>query len=617
MPVKISSKKLAKMLAKTAPPSMKATKVPKVKRPHAAIKPTPIIEEEPTTSLLPHIVVKEEPLPEEILRWMSTTPGFIEATTATDDEPTNLYDYQVLYMNSSEDFRNVIKARQVGFSYTFAAEGVAMGQLSKGRYTGIYVSYNQEEATEKIYYAKMLYESIPAKWRRKIVVDNKHSIEFEDSTGAYRTRLLSHAQREVRGKGGNASVYLDELAHYIMADRIYSSSLPVIMRGNGRLITASTPNGQGNLFHKICTDKRKYDMFIHFEVPWWICPEFCSNVTMAKFRAHKMTTEQRVRTYGTKKLKHVFKAMMLDDFQQEYEMGFIDENLAYFPYSMLGRCAYHNEYDNPYDPDEDGDGGDDTFPIMEMYPDVNFKRYETVDALKKAVSAGEVGQYLLMGYDVGRKRDTSELTIIEEIERGDKTLQVVRLMKQFDRDKFQYQKEVLRRCMDVLPIRRGAIDATGIGANLAEDLSDEYPDKIDEVDFTMQWKEIAATNLRIRFEAMALAIPDDPQLLKQLNMIKRAVTSSGNTTFNVERNREHHGDKAWSLALASNLGRSPVGYQSVDLGGILKINCGDKSIKRIITAQPMPLNIPVFNLPVIVSDGELPALDFNMDRFMP
>ena len=210
-----------------------------------------------------HIVVKEdisEADDKELMDWMATVPGYIEAHTSTDDGPTKLYDYQIRFMNSKRNFRNVQKSRQVGFSYVYACESLARSQLSKSRYTAIFVSYNQMEAAEKIYYAKFLYDSIPAKWRRKLVVNNKHSMEFEDSTGKVRTRLLSHAQREVRGKGGNTWVYLDEIAHYVMADRIYISALPVVVRGNAGLTTGSSPNGKNNLFYSISTNP-KYNAF--------------------------------------------------------------------------------------------------------------------------------------------------------------------------------------------------------------------------------------------------------------------------------------------------------------------------------------------------------------------
>ena len=101
----------------------------------------------------------------------------------------------------------------------------------------------------------------------------------------------------------------------------------------------------------------------------------------------------------------------------------------------------------------------------------------------------------------------------------------------------------------------------------------------------MAWKEEAATNLKIRFESMTMAILNDvrhhndgeygsdiPKLMKQLNSIRRKSTQHGNFVFDVEKNKEHHGDRAWALALASSMGVRPKRNVAIEIPSqLLKI----------------------------------------------
>ena len=137
------------------------------------------------------IVSKETPLPEEMERWLSTAEGFIQTLTETGGKPTVLASYQKAHLRDGSKFRAREKARGVGFSFVCAAEALAKAHM-RDDYTAIFVSMNLDEAVEKIRYANQLYESLPLKWRKKKVIDNRTSIEFEDSGGRHRARLISH-----------------------------------------------------------------------------------------------------------------------------------------------------------------------------------------------------------------------------------------------------------------------------------------------------------------------------------------------------------------------------------------------------------------------------------------
>jgi phage FluMu gp28-like protein len=459
------------------------------------------------------IVTKETPSPDELSRWLATSEGFLQGLTDVDEKPTRLTGYQLDHLRDASKFRAREKARGVGFSFVCAAEALAKAHLRRD-YTAIFVSMNLEEAVEKIRYANQLYHSLPLKWQKKKVVDNKTSIEFEDPSGRYRSRLISHPCKDPRGKH-KADVFLDEFAHYGHKQRaIYVAAVPIVSRGDGQLTIGSTPLMVGDLFHEIMKEeRRKYPMFTRQSVPWWVCPEFCTNVARAKAQAESMETAERVHAFGQPTLVDIFHTMERDDFRQEYELSFNDESQTFFPYDLIFACCQ----------DE-------------------LETCDTIDSLLKKTEGD-----LYAGFDVGRTRNTSELIVLE------KTAKRVtyRMGKSFDRSRFQAQEAFLRELLKASPrIRRLCIDRHGIGMNLAENLRTEYRSRVEGVALVGQVKESLAVDLKIAFESEAVAIPRTRELTAQIHSIKKTPTEAGYARFDTEKNERHHADKFWALALA-------------------------------------------------------------------
>jgi len=101
------------------------------------------------------------------------------------------------------------------------------------------------------------------------------------------------------------------------------------------------------------------------------------------------------------------------------------------------------------------------------------------------------------------------------------------------------------------------IDSGGIGADMAEGLSD-YSWRVEPVDFTNPWKEEVCSDMRIRLEEQIIAIPNKKEVKNQIHSIKRKITESGKFIFDAEKNRSHHGDIFWAIAMGSSLGEKPV-----------------------------------------------------------
>ena len=508
----------------------------------------------------PSSVVKKygEDATSEIEDWLSSETGFLEGLTEDSyGNPTRLYGYQIRYLEDKNSFIHIDKARQTGFSYIYAGRALAKSHLNPF-HTSLFISINQEEANEKITYSRALFESLPFAIKKRCVVDNKHTLEFEDPSGKKqsRTRIISHAQREPRGKGGNVDVYLDEAAHYTWGDQIYVAAVPIISRGTGTLTIGSSPLGKKGIHFEIMDNDIYRKIYSYHQIWWWNCMDFVKKGLFkeAQKKAKFLTTEERVVKYGSEKIIGIFISMDLDSFQQEYELLHLDEAVSFFPIDLINQCTYEVLVDSIFLEDDEY-SQKLSFPMMETYPEIDFKLYETVEDLAFAVQKNKVNPNLLAGYDVGRKHHTGEFAIIEEIPR-DPIIQVIRHLKSFRDKKFVNQKSYLKNFLDLFPRAKLKIDQGGIGADMSEDLGD-YSWKVTPVDFTNAWKEEVCSDFRIRLEETLIGIPNLKYVKNQIHSIKRKVSESGKFIFDAEKNKNHHGDVFWAIAMASSLGERP------------------------------------------------------------
>ena len=519
---------------------------------------------------------------EEINEWLSTTSGFLEGFTQdVYSNPTKLYRYQIKYLEDKSFFIHIDKARQTGFSYVYAGRSLSKAHLDT-HHTSIFISINQEEANEKIVYARGLFDSLPLSVKKKCVIDNKHSLEFEDHSGRAlsRTRIISHAQREPRGKGGNVDIYLDEAAHYTWDQQIYVAAVPIITRGTGTLTIGSSPLGKKGIHYEIVAQDAFKRVYSYHKIWWWNCIDFVKPgyFKEAQKRAPLMTTEERVARFGSEKIIGIFISMDLEQFQQEYELLHMDESVSFFPIDLINQCAYEIIIDDIFNLDDEY-SEKLPFPIQDKYPNIDFKLYETIEDLQRAVQENKINPTLLAGYDVGRKKHAGELVIIEEIG-SDPALHLVRHLMTFRHTKFKVQKAYLKNCLDSFPQLKIAIDEGGIGMDMAEELSD-YSWRTTPISFSNSWKEEICSDFRIRLEESTIAIPNRKDVKNQIHSIKRKVTESGRFMFDAEKNREHHGDIFWAIAMASSMGERP--YR-------LSIGSLSRDVTPITTARIIPIN---------------------------
>lgn len=436
--------------------------------------------------------------------------------------------FQLALWDDDGIFRIDNKSRQIAWSWAAAADAVADAILT-GR-DSIFVSINQEEAKEKIRYAKGIHEALyPFAGMARIKRDS--SQEMELTNGA---RLTSMPARPPRGRA-RSNVYLDEYAHVRLDHDIYTGALPIISKG-GRLRIGSSPMGAAGRFWEIFTESmQRYPAYKRHSTPWWHVYSFCQDVRSARLAAEEMPSEERVRMYGNHRILTIFENMPLEDFQQEYECLFVDEVTAWFTWDEIRRNQ------DPSHAWEKAHTRDD-----KVAPAIH-----AIDRLAALIDAGIVENTLAAGMDIGRTRDVSELYAVGV---GTTRNLPLRLAITLEAMEFDDQLAVIDYAMNNLPIVELQIDRNGIGMNLAENARKLHPGKAYGYDFTNAGKQLLATDAKQHLQQNNTPLPADRDLAYQIHSIKRQISPSKKLTFDTDREQKHHADKAWAWMLALHAG---------------------------------------------------------------
>lgn len=445
---------------------------------------------------------------------------YLDLPEAVGDPAARWEPFQIRHLNNEALLGIEKKARQVGWSWLTAAEAVADGILNP-RSNNIFVSINQEEAGEKIRYAKQIIEALDRQVRPKLINDNRLEIEFQNGS-----RLISHPNRPVRGKP-KARIYLDEFAHYPKDKEIYAAALPATTKG-GYIRIGSSPLGAQGMFWEIYGQKiRPYPGFVRDYVPWWLVRALCLQVPTARTLAPAMLTEERVRAFGTQRIIEIFENMPLEDFQQEYECAWVDESVAWITWDEIKR----NQSDE----------------MICFSAQGKEQAFEAVDQLVREVERGKVEQVFAGGMDVGRTRNTSELFLVGKSTTAQLPL---RLMVSLDNVEFEDQQAVIDKVVTALPITKLLIDRTGIGMQLAENSANKHGMRVEGVTFTNELKHLWSVEMKVQMQKGNILMPIERALSYQIHSIKKKVTAAKNVTYDTGTNEKHHADKYWALALA-------------------------------------------------------------------
>lgn len=98
-------------------------------------------------------------------------------------------------------------------------------------------------------------------------------------------------------------------------------------------------------------------------------------------------------------------------------------------------------------------------------------------------------------------------------------------------------------------IRAINIDATGVGAHLAQSLHNRYPSIVTPIKFTEQVKQALVSAVLSLLSSHRLKIGWDNDLISDLSAVKKSFTRHGNVVYEAARTKHGHADLAWALCL--------------------------------------------------------------------
>jgi phage FluMu gp28-like protein len=197
---------------------------------------------------------------------------------------------------------------------------------------------------------------------------------------------------------------------------------------------------------------------------------------------------------------------------------------------------------------------------------------------------------LCAGFDVARKRDGSVIFIGYPVG----PLTIVCGVKVLSQMRFEDQRRICAEVAEVVEESGGrfAMDATGIGMQLGEELSTGYTDEngrrrrftcVEPVNFASRVdgelkdkegkpiqvgvKERMAGILKRRVEDRMIWLPESSQLRREYQAIKRYVGPTGAVRLDAERSDKHgHADWFWATALLCAAMEGPRSVPASEVG---------------------------------------------------
>lgn len=404
-----------------------------------------------------------------------------------------LLPWQRRWVEDNSRFKIGMWSRQTGKSFSTSAEAVTDCAIQPKNSSCLWVvlSAGERQALEWMEKAKKWAEAV------KLTVDSYEELRSSANSliaqanikFANGARIIALPANPNTARGYSGNLVLDEFAIHDKPAEIWAAiyaSITNPLAGEKKLRIVSTPKGRGNMFAELWDHNSNYSKH---------------KVTILDAaREGLFGSDMKVAMEKVEELK----AGLNDEdiFAQEYMCEFIDSTSVLLPYELIGACESSNIVD---------DGASPKF----------------------------------IGMDIGRHKDLS--VIIEGVKLGDvlavTKIDVLKKMAFSDQLKIIVDKGRESR------VRGIAIDATGIGAMLAEEATKMLGSKCEGVQFTAASKGEMYGKMRRKFEERSTRVPIDRLLREDLHAVQRVVSASGNITYAAPRNADGHSDRASALAL--------------------------------------------------------------------
>ena len=159
----------------------------------------------------------------------------------------NLFPFQedTLRQFFKHRFNIILKSRQMGIS-TLVAAYILFKMLFNENFKVLIIATTQDVAANLVRKVQIMNENLPVWLRGKSVSNNKLTLELVNGSIVKAVSSSSHSGRSE----ALSLLVIDECAFVDRAEEIWTSAQSTLATG-GDAILLSTPNGVGNLFHKL------------------------------------------------------------------------------------------------------------------------------------------------------------------------------------------------------------------------------------------------------------------------------------------------------------------------------------------------------------------------------
>jgi phage FluMu gp28-like protein len=520
-----------------------------------------------------------------------------------------LLPYQRRWVEDDSKLKIAVKARQIG--YSFAATLRAVFKCLERRTTWVFLSKGERQS-------RLLMEKVQDHIRTCGIVARSEESTFFEGTSLKQLEVRFANGSVIYGlpanpdtaRGYSGHVTLDEFAFHADADKIYAALFPTITRGYG-LEIISTPNGTQGKFYELAkaaglTDAGVGIRELGIGKKDSSCPTPDSRLP-TPWSAHSCDIYEALRQ-GLKVDIRLLRAGCEDEsaWQQEFCCQFVSTVENFFPPDLLSPCLsaeattdFELHRQTPLLTGLGPASASRAFPRIGNRESGIGEEENRTTPLRRALQdgtplLGEEGSQgwlaatpeFFLGIDIGRRHDRTVFWVDEvtpplaaefgiqnsEFRIPGAGLAIARIVRTLANTAFAEQLAYARELLSLragvgaqhaapLLIRRCAIDATGMGAPLAEALAREFGPRVEPVVFTAAVKEDLAFRTKRRMEARLTLLPDTREIRRAFSAVKKFVTPSGNLRFDAVRTEAGHADEFWAKALA-DLAADPAAHRA-------------------------------------------------------
>ncbi len=165
----------------------------------------------------------------------------------------------------------------MGISTLIAAYAL-LNMIFRKNYKVLVIATTQDVAANLVRKVKVMYDNLPSFLKAKrLTADNKLSMELPNGSSIKAVSSSAHSGRSE----ALSLLIIDEAAFVDRFSEIWTASQMTLATG-GAAIVLSTPNGVGNLFHRIYADAEAgvqaevlegIEQFCPIKLPWYLHPE--------------------------------------------------------------------------------------------------------------------------------------------------------------------------------------------------------------------------------------------------------------------------------------------------------------------------------------------------------